>query len=132
MNDPIRWVPRLITATAIIHLILGVITLGASNNLRGIVGDGIVNAIGTDSEREAWVWYMVAGAGLLALGEGARWSARETGRVPARLGAWLLAIAVPLIVLTPASGGWLVAAVGGFALRAALHTDPSRPARAHP
>lgn len=62
---------------------------------------------------------MLSGVALLALAELARWGVRETGRIPSRLGAWLLARAAPLIVTMPASGGWLVAAVGGLALRAA-------------
>ena len=39
---------------------------------------------------------------LLALGELARW----TGRVPARLGGWLVGIGAVVILLAPVSGGW--------------------------
>ena len=61
----------------------------------------------------------MTGIALLALGELARWTVRETGRIPSRLGGWLLGMGVTGIVLWPASGFWLVAAVGAIALRAA-------------
>ena len=119
MNDPTKWVPRLITATAVVHLAYGVVVPSMAKSLRGIAGEGFVDAVGTDPERESWLWFMLTGMTLLGLGEHVRWTVRETGRVPARLGGWLLAVAVPLIVFIPASGGWLVAAIGGIALRAA-------------
>src|SRR5215216_5579840 len=59
---------------------------------------------------------------LLALGELARW----TGRVPARLGGWLVGIGAVVILLAPVSGGWLVGAIGVVALFAA------RSRRSHP
>ncbi|MGI9042166.1 MAG: DUF6463 family protein [Gemmatimonadales bacterium] len=61
----------------------------------------------------------MTGLAWLALGDVAGWCVRETGRLPAHLGGWLLATSVPMIVLLPASGGWLIVALGAFALRAA-------------
>lgn len=118
-----RWVPRLIVATALLHLALGV-SFAPSGEF---ADEGFLGVVGGDPEREGWLWYMVAGMALLGLGELARWTAQETGRLPARLGGWLLAAAVPLILAIPASGGWLVVAVGALALRAARSGSP-RPA----
>ena len=102
MNSLARWVPRLISATAVLHIAVG---LAVGNPVGGMVADGLVGSVGDDPERAFTLWYVVAGLGLLALGELARWAVRETGRVPARLGGWLLLISVLVIVLMPASGG---------------------------
>lgn len=123
MSTLTKWIPRLITGTAIIHLTYGLVVPGGLKALRGIGGDRIVNTVEGHPERESWFWFMWSGVALLALGEHVRWTVRETGRVPVRLGGWLLALAVPLTVAIPVSGGWLVAAVGGLALRAARSTD---------
>ena len=128
MGNPTRWVPRLITGTAIIHLAYGLVVPNMAKPLRGIAGDGVVATVDGHPERESWLWFMLTGVSLLGLGELAPWTARETGRLPARLGGWLLAIAVPLTVASPASGGWLVAAIGAIALRAARAEGP-RPDR---
>ena len=69
----------------------------------------------------------MTGIALVALGELARWMVRETGRIPARLGAWLLGMGVTGVVFMPASGFWLVAAVGAIALRAARDQEGAAP-----
>ena len=124
MNDLTKWVPRLITGTAVVHLAYGLVVPNMTKPLRGIARDGVVATVDGHPERESWLWFMLTGVSWLGLGELARWSARETGRLPARLGGWLLAVAVPLTVASPASGGWLVAAIGAIALRAARAEGP--------
>lgn len=116
-------VPWLISGTAILHVAVG---LAVPNPIGGMVADGLVGSVGDDPERAFTLWYMVAGLGLLALGELARWAVRETGRVPARLGGWLLLVSVPVVLLLPASGGWLIAALGVLSLLAARGTVGSR------
>ena len=69
-----------------------------------------------DAERESALWFHLTGLAWLALGELARWTVRETGRLPARLGGWLLGTGMALTVFMPASGGWLVIGVGLLAL----------------
>ncbi len=124
MSNLTKWVPRLITGTAIIHLAYGLLVPSMVKSLGEIASDGFVNTVEGHPERESWLWFMLSGVGWLALGELARWTVRETGRIPARLGGWLLATAVPLIVAMPVSGGWLVAAIGAIALRAARAEAP--------
>jgi hypothetical protein len=116
MNTLTRWVPRLITGTAIIHLTYGVVVPTMTRALGEIANAGFVASVGGYPEREAWLWFMLTGVSWLGLGELARWSLRETGRLPASLGAWLLAVAVPLTIAEPASGGWLVSVIGLLAL----------------
>lgn len=116
MNRSLRWLPRLIVGIAVLHIGLG---LALETPLREIADAGVIDSIDGYAERESAFWYLVTGAFLFALGELARWTARETGRVPARLGGWLVGIAVTGIVLMPAGGFWLIAALGVVALRAA-------------
>lgn len=128
MNSLVTWVPRLITGTAIIHLAYGVVAPGMARALREIADAGFVASVAGYAEREAWLWFMLTGVSWLALGELARWSLRASGRLPSSLGAWLLAVAVPLTIAEPASGGWLVAAIGLFTLRVAREEAPIRQA----
>jgi hypothetical protein len=114
-----RWVPRLIDGLAVVHLAYGVAAPEMADALRGIVAGGVVNTVAGQPAHGLWMWSMATGVALLGLGEVARWAAKETGRLPARLGGWLLALAVPMVVLEPVSGGWLVGALGLLALAAA-------------
>ena len=115
MTRSLRWLPRLVIGTAVLHIGYG---LALETPLRAIADAGVVDSIDGYAERESAFWYLVTGAYLLALGELARWAVRETGRVPARLGGWLIAIGAAGVVLMPASGFWLVAALGAFVARA--------------
>ena len=120
-NRSLRWVPRLIVGTAVVHVAAG---LAFETPIREIADAGVVDSIDPYAERQAAFWYFMTGVSLLALGELARWTVRETGRVPARLGGWLIGIAATGIVFMPASGFWLVAAVGVIALHAAREREP--------
>ena len=116
MNRSLRWLPRLIVGTAVIHIAAG---LALETPFGEIADAGFIDSIDPYPERQAAFWYLMTGVSLLALGELARWTVRETGRVPARLGGWLIGMGVTGIVFMPASGFWLVAALGLLALRAA-------------
>jgi hypothetical protein len=50
---------------------------------------------------------------------------RVAGRLPARLGEWLAGIGALIVVVEPASGGWLVLALGGWAMWAVRRTAAS-------
>lgn len=126
MSSLTKWVPRLITGTAIVHLAYGVVVPSMAESLKGIASDGFVASVGGHPDRESWLWFMLTGVSWLGLGEFTRWSVRETGQLPVSLGVGLLAVAVPMTVVEPASGGWLVAAVGVLALRAARAGGPRR------
>jgi hypothetical protein len=121
MNSLAHVVPRLIIGVAIVHIAFG---LAFETPLGDIADAGVVDGIGTDPERESSLWFALTGLAWLGLGELARWTVRETGRIPARLGGWILGTGVLLTLLMPASGGWLVIAIGLLALRAAAAPEP--------
>lgn len=127
-NDALtRWVPWMILGTATLHVAVGFVL---ENPFGEMVGDRLVGSVGEDPERSSALWYMTAGLFLFALGGLARWTVRETGRLPARLGVWILVGSVPVIVLMPASGAYLNAAVGVIAILAARGAARGKGSRA--
>ena len=123
MGTPTRWIPRLIIGLAIVHMVAGLLFWTPH---REFVDAGVINSIRSsgDPERESALWFQLTGVSWLALGELARWTARETGRLPARIGGWLIVAGVVNVIFQPASGGWLVAALGALALLAARAQPP--------
>lgn len=116
------WVPRLILMTGAAHVLYA---FAIPNEWAAIARDGFLGAIDGGSElddarRRADLWFLLAGPAMLALGGLARATVRETGTLPAQLGGWLLLIGVPMTVIDPASGGWLLNALGIATLVAAL------------
>ena len=117
--------PAALTWTGVIHTLYGVVAYGAT--LAEIVGDGVFNAIGSDSGpgRDAALWFLATGVLLIVLGRMARWAQRSTGTLPSFLGWSVVGLALVIGVLNPASG-WPLVAVSGALLLAAR-----RPIRAN-
>lgn len=105
MGNLTRWVPRPVTGTAVVHLAYGLSAPSMARTLGEVARGGVAGAVRGDPERAPWLWYTLTGVATLGLGEVARWGVRETGRVPARPGGWLLAVAVPLTVAMPGKTG---------------------------
>ncbi|MFD7325760.1 DUF6463 family protein [Streptomyces sp. NPDC059875] len=119
MTGLTRWVPRLVIATATLHFVWAF----AQPNAWGAIADAgfLSSVVDTDAadyfDREASVWFMVSGIALLALGTLSRHIARTTGRLPAQLGWYLLAIGIPLCVIYfPVTGSWALLVIGVLAL----------------
>jgi hypothetical protein len=82
---------------------------------RDLVDAGLAGALDGDPGREAILWFLALGLTFAALAELARWSVRATGRLPTRLGEWLFGIGALIVAVEPASGGWLVLGLDGWA-----------------
>ena len=113
MNRSLRWLPRLIIGIAVLDIGFA---LALETPFREIAEAGVVDSVAGHGGRESAFWHLVAGTFLFALGELFRSTVRETGRVPARLGGWLIGVGVAGIVLMPASGFWLVAELDAVAV----------------
>jgi hypothetical protein len=113
MSTLVRWIPRLITAAAVLHVLSGLTNVDV---FRDIARAGFIDSIAGHDDRAVIFWFVAMGTVLIALGEFARWAVRETGHLPARLGWWLLGIAAVVIVVMPYSGAWLYAAIGVLAV----------------
>jgi hypothetical protein len=116
-----RWIPRVALAGAALHIAIGL----ADPRTRELVDVGPVGALDGDPGREAILWFLALGLAFAALGELARWSVRATGRLPTRLGEWLVGIGALIAVVEPASGGWLVLGIGLWAMWAVRRTARS-------
>lgn len=118
-----RYVGRLLMATAVLHVAVGVVLERGS--LRAIARSGVVNAVEPHRDRMAAVWFLLFGAVTWVLGQLADWTQREHGRLPASLGWGLLALDTGGAVLMPVSGFWLVLPQGLLALRASRRGRPA-------
>ena len=107
----------LLTATGIIHTLVGLLAYAAP--LADIGRAGVVNAVGSHTDRDAAVWFLLSGVLLITLGQLSRWAQQHTGTLPAFLGRTLLGVAAAVAILMPVSGWPLVAAAGGLLLAAA-------------
>ena len=99
-----------VAATGVIHLAFGLVNFGPP--LRAMVDAGLVNSMGGAADRQATLWYFVAGGFLLTAGLTIRWADRLIGRVPPPMAWGLLVIAVLGVTIAPASGFWLVLVEG--------------------
>jgi uncharacterized protein DUF6463 len=109
-----------------LHILVGL--LSQHGPLADIGRDGIFDAVGSHTDRQATVWFLVTGAALLLFGYVTNWAQRQTGTLPLALGWGLLAIAGAGLVLMPLSGFWLIIPAAVLALAAARHGS-DRPAR---
>ncbi|MEU6993897.1 DUF6463 family protein [Streptomyces sp. NPDC046465] len=109
----IRLIPRLVIGLSAVHFAVGLI---ASRTFDDMARDGFWNAATGTPQREYEMWFFLAGFGLLALGTLSGRVVRDTGRLPAQLGWYLLAIGVPLQVLYPVSGAPGLIVLGVLAL----------------
>ncbi|WKX72712.1 DUF6463 family protein [Streptomyces sp. XD-27] len=111
-----RWIPRLVIGLAALHFAVSLI---ASSTFDDMARDGLWNAAPGEPLREYEMWFFLAGFGLLGLGTLSGHIVRETGRLPAQLGWYLLSIGVPLQILYPVSGAPGLIVLGVLALIAA-------------
>ncbi|MER7519104.1 DUF6463 family protein [Streptomyces sp. NPDC126499] len=109
----LRWIPRLVIALAAAHF---AVFVAASTTFDDMAREGLWNTAPGEARRAYEMWFLLAGFGLLALGTLSRRIVRDTGRLPAQLGWYLLAIGIPLQVLYPVSGAPGLILVGALAL----------------
>ena len=103
-----RWIPRAMLGGAALHVAIGLV----DPRTRELVDAGLMAALDGDPGREAILWFLALGLAFAALAELARWSVRVAGRLPTHLGEWLVGIGALIVVVEPASGGWLVLGIG--------------------
>ena len=108
-------------ATGTSHTALGL--LAYADPLAAIARDGVLNAVGTHTDRDAAVWFLVTGLLLITLGALATWTRARLGTLPAFLGYSVLVIAAAVALVMPFSG-WPLVAVSGSLLLWPSRTEP--------
>lgn len=111
-----RLVPRLLIGIGVLHLVAAPF---AQSGFHDLVAAGVFDAVKDDPARESAAWYVVSGVSLLAVGDLAHSSVTRTGRLPDRLGVWVLAAGAVVTATLPLSPGWLVTGTGALAAFAA-------------
>ncbi|MEU8892873.1 DUF6463 family protein [Streptomyces sp. NPDC048442] len=122
-----RLIPRLVIGLAALHFAVALI---ASSTFGDMARDGFWNAAPGIPQRGYEMWFFLAGFGLLALGTLSGRIVRDTGRLPAQLGWYLLAIGVPLQILHPVSGAPALIVLGVLALIATRRNSAEESCRA--
>jgi hypothetical protein len=118
-----RWIPRLILIAAGLHLAVAFPT----GHWGDILRDGLWNTVGTDdAARMSTLWITMAGIGLAGLGLLARKAVLSYGTLPTETGWILLALGIPIAVLDPISGGWMLIGIGVLAVIAARRNKTRR------
>ena len=121
--DRVKLIGDVVTATGVLHLGLGVLAFGPP--LAEMLGAGVVNTLSASTERQATLWFMVAGGFLVTAGLSIRWVRARTGLVPVPLAWGLLAIAAIGALVAPVSGFWLVLVEAIALLVAARRPQPA-------
>jgi hypothetical protein len=91
-----RWIPRVALAGAALHIAAEL----ADPRTRELVDAGLAGALDGDPGARG---DLVVSRPWPRLRQLARWSVRATGRLPARLGEWLVGIGALIGFVTPAS-----------------------------
>lgn len=110
----------MIGATTVLHSVAGL----AQPEWREILRRGVWNTVAEEDDAAmATMWFTVSGAALGGIGLLAGRSTRDDGVIPPDLPWLLFGLGVPIVILQPASGGWLVLIAGGAALAARCADD---------
>lgn len=119
-----RRLPRLILATAVVHMSVGAVE--SASHWRGILSEGLWNTVANDDDaRMTALWFMISGVAVLGIGLMARRSMITFGVLPTETGWILVALGAPTSVLEPVSGGWLLLVLGLLALSVTVRRSGS-------
>lgn len=100
-----RWIGRSLMAVAGVHTAFAGIVF--ARTWGALLGDGLLDAVGTDPLRGTVAWFTLFGVLLFALGQSVDAQERAGLRPGRALGATLAVLVGMGLVLMPASGFWL-------------------------
>lgn len=131
-----RWIGRWIFAVGLIHTLFGLVVF--SSTWRLLAGEGWLNTVNGQPEREFPFWFLTAGVLTLLLGAVVDHVEASGESWPRFIGWGLVALTVPILAIMPISGGWLLApaVIGALVRRPSLRrenglstkrTPPGRP-----
>ena len=119
-----RLAARLLKVTAVGHALIGLVLFRVP--LAAIVGDGVLNSVTGQLDREAAFWFLLFSPICFALGQIVERAVHQgDARLLAIVGWHLLGIGVVGAIIMPVSGFWIVIAIAPLVLTAARHTGPA-------
>ncbi|MEO1261347.1 MAG: DUF6463 family protein [Bacteroidota bacterium] len=109
-----NWIGLSIVAIGGIHTVFGIVFLRPT--LLELWQEGLFNTVNGQPVREACFWFLFAGAAMAMIGALVNHLEKQGTSFPRFLGWSLLTIAVSVVFIMPASGGWLmlVPAIGAL------------------
>ena len=102
-----RWIGRSVIVIGLLHTVFGLI--GFRDTLATLFGEGIINTVNGQPDREMAFWFIFFGFSTMILGALIDWCESKEIRLPRATGWGLLAISIVGVVFMPASGFWVVA-----------------------
>ena len=110
----LAWIGKSIVFIAIIHSVFGFVAFRST--LVEVFGDGIINTVNGQPEREFVFWFLFFGFMAIIAGALIDWCERNFGNLPGFLGWSLLALTVVCVTIMPVSGAWtlFVPAIGAI------------------
>lgn len=99
------WIGKYIAGVGIVHSVLGLVAFRTT--FTNLIGDGLVNTVNGQPEREFAFWFVVTGFVLVLLGAVIDRYERGGHSLPGFLGWALGTLALAGVLIMPISGWWL-------------------------
>lgn len=101
-----RWIGRWIVGVGVVHTAFGLIF--QRGTLAVLWGEGLVNTVNGQPEREFAFWFIFFGLLAILFGLLVDWCEKRQLGLPRFLGWALLVLTSVCVVIMPISGGWLL------------------------
>lgn len=100
------WIGKSVVFIGIVHSVFGFFVFRST--IRELVGEGLVNTVNGQPEREFAFWFLFFGFMAIIAGLLIDWCEKTVGTLPGFLGWSLLALTVVCVTIMPISGAWAI------------------------
>jgi hypothetical protein len=100
------WIGKSVVFIGVVHSVFGFVVFRST--LGELVGEGLVNTVNGQPEREFAFWFLFFGFMAIIAGALIDWCERNFGVLPGFLGWSLLALTVVCVGIMPVSGAWAI------------------------
>lgn len=101
-----KWIGWFIIFIGIIHISVGLLLIGDVG--MELLREGLFNTVNGEPMREAFFWFTFGGLSMIIIGQLTNWYEQQETAFPNFLGWSLLALSLLVVLVMPASGGWLM------------------------
>lgn len=100
------WIGKSVVFIGIVHSVFGFVVFRST--LGELVGEGLVNTVNGQPDREFAFWFLFFGFMAIIAGALIDWCERNFRTLPGFLGWSLLALTVVCVTIMPVSGAWAI------------------------